>query len=210
MSRSNIPSLRQLLTTLRHTISYSVLFTASPPVEKTKDSNVEDFAPWMIRNLIKMLQRDKIMRCLSLLSSDTSSALNRIVERDGNTGTGLFDPFDDIYKIVYRMTMRTLGATEVANDIPLLDKTLHLFEEVERGTSPLRIIFPWLPTLGWIQQMVGGARLYAIFDSIAKKRKAEGRREDDPFQDLLDTGVNMTYVLGVSFWAPLYCLAINE
>lgn len=168
-------------------------------MDKTKDSNVENFSTWMIRNLTRLLQRDKFVRCLSLLSSDTSSALDRIVERDGKAGTGTFDPFDDIYKIVYRMTMRTLGATEVANDTALLYKTLHLFEEVERGSSPLRIIFPWLPTLGWIRQTVGGARLYAIFDSIAKKRQAEGRKEDDPFQYLLDTGVNMTNVLAVSF-----------
>lgn len=103
------------------------------------------------------------------------------------------------------MSMRTLGATEVADDLPLLWKTLSLFENIENSVSPMRIIFPWLPTLGWLRQTISGARLYAVFNNVAKKRKVEERREDDAFQYLLDSGVDLVYILAVSFGiSPLH------
>lgn len=105
--------------------------------------------------------------------------------------------------------MRTLGANEVAQDLPLLWKTLSLFEKIESSVSPMRIIFPWLPTLGWLGQTISGARLYAIFDNVAKKRKSEQRREDDSFQYLLDSGVNMVYILSVSLISPRCSLNIS-
>lgn len=172
------------------------------------DGAIEDFSPWMLRNMTKLLQRDNFVRNLPLLVSDTSAMLDDIVRRDGGGGngptTGVFRPFDDMYKIVYQMTMRTLGANEVADDLPLLWKTLALFEEIESGSSPIKIVFPWMPTVGAMRQTIAGARLYAIFSGIAKKRKAEGRKENDTFQYLLETGVDMVYVLAVSLGATYH------
>lgn len=192
---------------------YAVLFTGSPPSAQAKLGDVvEDFTSWMLRHMTKLLQRDNFVRNLPLLVSDTSAMLDDIVRRGHGGGdeptTGIFDPFDDMYKIVYQMTMRTLGCNEVADDLPLLWKTLALFEEIEHGSGPTKIIFPWIPTVGSLRQTIAGARLYAIFSEVAKKRKAEGRRENDTFQYLMDTGVDMVYVLSVSLRATYRVMSL--
>lgn len=46
------------------------------------------------------MQRENFVRNLPLMVSDASASLDRIVERDGNKGSGTFDPFDDAYKMV--------------------------------------------------------------------------------------------------------------
>lgn len=122
--------------------------------------------------------------------------------------TGTFDPFDDLYRIVYRLTMRTVGATEISESPELLDRTLKLFEDVESSASATRIAFPWLPTRGYIMQMVSGAKLYAIFDKFAKQRKATGKKYDDAFQSLLDMEVDMVRVLSVSEQKPPHVLLL--
>lgn len=152
----------------------------------------------MVRQMTKMLSRETLKQCLPLFISDTSTAFDRLLQQGGEKGTGILDPADLQYKIIYQLTMRTVGATEIAEDPGLSAKTLDLFEAVERNASTYRIIFPWLPTLGWMKQMYAGAQLYSIIDNIARKRKAEGRREDDAVQVLIDQDQPMVKLLTVS------------
>lgn len=138
------------------------------------------------------------MRVLDHLTGDTVASLDRIVAHHHGAKTGVFDPFEDIYRIVYQLTMRTVGATEIAESPELLDRTLKCFEEMEGAASVARIAFPWLPTPGYLTQVINGAKLYAIFDKFAKDRKTTGRREEDALQFLLDMDVDMVRVLSVS------------
>jgi len=73
---------------------------------------------------------------LPILISDVRSRLDEL------GSSGLIDPFEDIYNIVYLFTMRALGANEIANSRPLLDRTLHLFESIAESTTSYQIIFP--------------------------------------------------------------------
>lgn len=171
---------------------------SAAPVEVKNGDNSGPFVKWFSQSLTKLLRWELLKRNLSSLVSDTSDSLNRILELNGNKETGMVDPFDHIFKIVYQLTMRQLGPTEIANDQKMLDKTLHMFIEIERGSSPMRIIFPWLPTVGWLRQMIAGARMYSVFRKIAERRKAEERKEDDAFQVIMDTGADVMSVTAVS------------
>ena len=92
---------------------------------------------------------------------------------------GMTDPFDSIYKIVYLLTQRAVGATEVAQDRKLLDKTLSLFEDIEKTAKPYQVMFPWLPSPALFQRFWSSTRMYMIFQKIVKDRKKTGRRETD-------------------------------
>ncbi|KAF3771184.1 cytochrome P450 [Cryphonectria parasitica EP155] len=193
---------------------YSTLFTASPDVGGVRDQKelAESHGAWMVRNMTKVVSRETLLKCLPFLVSDATSAYERLLlqqqdnDDDDKSAKGkksIIDPAVVNYDLVYQLTMRTVGAVEIANDPALSAKTLKLFEEVERNASTMRIIFPWLPTLGWLRQMYAGARLYGIFDSIAKARKAEGRREEDTMQVFLDADTDMvkltTFIVGSLF-----------
>lgn len=175
------------------------MFTASPQVGKQNDpGSASQFSQWFSRTITKLMKKENFVRNLGLLTTDTATALDAIVKRNGGAQTGTFDPFDDIYHIVYQLTMRTVGATEIADSPRLLARTLGLFEQVERNMSTTRIIFPWLPTLGYVRQTIAGGKLYVIFDKIAKERRRTGKTHEDAFQFLMDTGEDIVRILTVS------------
>lgn len=169
------------------------------PVSKDDaDGNIaSSFPQWFNQTMIKMLRRETFSRSLPYLVSDASDAMKSATDSNSNRTSGTLDAFDHVRRIVYQLTMRQLGPKEVAEDSKLREKILRLFEEVERGGVPSRMMFPWLPTIPALRQMIGGARLYVIFSSIAKRRKAEKRREDDAFQFLLDQGISVMAVVVV-------------
>lgn len=178
---------------------YAVMFTASPQVGKENvPGQASQFSQWFSRTITKLMKKENFVRNLGLLTTDTATAFDAIVKSHGGQGTGAFDPFDDLYRIVYQLTMRTVGATEIAESPQLMARTLSLFEEVERNTSSTRIIFPWLPTLGYIRQTIAGGKLYVIFDKIAKERRSTGKTHEDAFQFLMDTGEDIVRILTVS------------
>ena len=107
------------------------------------------------------------------------------------------DPFVSIYEIVFQLTMRMVGCDEIANDPALLKKTLHLFETIQRSSTPTTIIFPWFPSPALIKRTIAGGRLYMILKKIVDERKKSGRREDDPLQYLIDNGDDMNEIIGV-------------
>lgn len=121
--------------------------------------------------------------------------------------SGLMDPSEDIYKIVYLLTMRALGPTEITNTRPLLDTTLRLFETIAESTTPYQIIFPWLPSPALFKRYIAGTRMYMIFQKIINKRKTQGSREDDALQFLIDQGDDtkriLRFVVGILFAGQL-------
>jgi len=138
---------------------------------------------------------------LPALISDVRSRL------DGLGNSGLMNPFEDIYKIVYLLTMRTLGPTEIANSRPLLDRTLRLFESIEKSTTSYQIIFPWLPSPALFKRFIAGTQMFMIFQKIITKRKAQESKNDDALQFLIDQGDDteriLWFVVGVLFAGQL-------
>lgn len=79
------------------------MFTASPQVGKQNDpGSASQFSQWFSRTITKLMKKENFVRNLRLLTTDTATALDAIVKRNGGDKTGTFDPFDDIYHIVYR------------------------------------------------------------------------------------------------------------
>jgi hypothetical protein len=74
------------------------------------------------------------------------------------------NPFDSMYQLVYQLTMRTVGAKEIADNPELLIRTLSIFEQFENSSSNMRIVVPWLPTLKHLTRMYNGAKLYIVSD----------------------------------------------
>ena len=152
-----------------------------------------------------MMKKENFVRNLPMLVSDTKTALERTIKRcDRGPTWGIMDPFDDVYRIVYLLTMRTVGANEIARSPELLEKTLGLFETVERCSSPARIIFPWLMTPAHMRKMIACGRLYMIVSKLVEERKKTGRREDDALQFLIDRDESMVRILAVSGYHHSY------
>lgn len=128
--------------------------------------------------------------------SDTRSFISRLTSANEKT----IDPFETIYQLVFRLTMRTVGCNDIANDEALCQKTCHLYEDVEKSATPAAILFPWFPSLGVIKRTVSSIRLYTILDKVFQQRKkaAESgneKKENDPLQTLMDEGDDLTSIM---------------
>lgn len=184
---------------------YEGLFAGSPPVKPPTGKggmveNPEDSASkHFIKRLTAMTKRDQFLRCLPLLIHDTRDRLQDLV----SSPSDIVDPFNDIYRIVFLLTMRTVACNEAAEDKDMLNTLLSLYETVEAAMTPTIVMYPGLPSLSKLQRLYGGGRIYLIFDKIVKARKDAGRREDDALQYLMDLGDNtvqiISFIMGALF-----------
>jgi len=124
--------------------------------------------------------------------------------------TGITDPFESIYRIVYQLTMRTVGCNDIAEDPELLEKTLRLYETVEASATAATMLFPRFPSPSVIKRTIAGGRLYMIFNNIVEKRKKTGIRGDDPLQFLIDERDSMPKIIEVCLFPPLLLKMILE
>lgn len=150
-----------------------------------------------------MLKGNRLAQGLPLILDDARGMLDELAAKPSN----MTDPFDSIYKMVFKFTMRTVACNEIANDPALLDETLNLYETVEETATPLSIMFPWLPTPARFKRYFSGMKLYRIFNRVIEGRKKDNRRENDALQYLLDEGDGVIdiiqFVMGALFAGQL-------
>lgn len=180
-------------------LRFTELFAGGPATT----SKLDNFSAYFNRNLIAMMKKENLVRTLPLMISDTRIVCENLgtdpsYKAANGSDWRVFNPFDDMYRIVYKLTMRTVGATEIAEDPELLRYSLGIFEAFDRSSSNLRIIFPWLPTPRHLYRMYNGARLYMVFDKILKQRVKSSVKMDDALQTLIDQGADVEDVVMVS------------
>ena len=110
----------------------------------------------------------------------------------------VMNPFIDVYRLIYRLTTRFLGANEIVDDPKLFELSLSLFEKFDRFNSGVNSAFPWLPTPDYILRFFYGVRIFWIFWWNIQRRQWTRKRQDDVVQHLLDTGTSTQLVVSVS------------
>ena len=190
---------------------YGALLGGTPEVKREGNANplakvhTEDsgFTAYFHKRLINLVKGNRLKNGLPQLMKDARANFDALAQ-DKN---GLTDPFESIYRLVFQFTMRTVACNEIADDPVVLEKCLKLFETIESTATPFSIMYPWLPLPARMKRTWGGAQLYMIFKRIVDARNAEGRREDDGLQYLMDQGDNIrdiiTFVLGALFAGQL-------
>jgi len=165
---------------------YAVLFGSAPKVTAHDDGEgkEDDKENYFHRRFAPMLKYDQFRKRLPTLISDVQEAMDTI--RDAPDG--LIDPFDSLYRMVYRLTIRLLGPTEMAEDPKMLAESLRMFEMIDGSSTAASIMFPRFPSPAILKRTYGGANLYYMVESIIKKRAASDEKHDDPLQYLQDQG----------------------
>ena len=180
---------------------YGALLGGSPTVNKKNNNPLEEpesqsdgFSNYFSRRLTAMLKGPILARGLPQLLEDVRSSFKDLAAKETKT----IDPFDNIYRLVFQVTMRTVACVEIASDHEMLRKVLGLFETIESTATPLSIMYSWVPWPSQWRRTYAGAKLYMIFKNIIDKRAQEGRREDDTLQYLIDQGDDVTKIITVS------------
>jgi hypothetical protein len=182
------------------TQGYGALLGGSPAVNDTNavanaDEKLDEgeFVNYFAKRLVAMLKGPLLAKGLPQLLKDMRSSIDSLAAQETKTT----DPFDSIYRVVFQMTMRTVACVEIAGDDALRERTLKLFEEIEGTATPMSIMYNWMPVIAKFRRTYAGAQLYMIFKGIIDKRAAEGRREDDALQYLIDQGDDVTKIITV-------------
>ncbi|CCF32569.1 cytochrome P450 6A1 [Colletotrichum higginsianum] len=165
---------------------YAVLFGQSPTVEaldvgEGKDHDINNH---FIRRIVFLLKNEQFRRKLPTLIADTQEAMDAI----GNDPSGVTNPFESLYHIVFRLTIRMVGADDIADDAQLLEQTLALFETIEASATATSVMFPKVPSPALLKRTYAGTKLYFLIEGIIKKRTASGEKHDDALQYMLDQG----------------------
>ena len=178
-----------------------MLFTAAPKFATERQQHVNELIK---RSLAHFLRREALASLVPLLVSDCRGVVSRLASPASllpypvSPPTGILNPFDVIYRLIYGLTMRAFGCREIAEDDIRLRKTLSAFEGIEDAEVGSRLLFPWVPTVGKVKRVYAGARIYTVFKEIVEGRTREGRREEDPLQVLIDQGLSLAETMTVS------------
>lgn len=178
---------------------YATLLGGSPDVKEGNNllggslHNPETgFSQYFHKRLVAMLKGPNLANGLPKLLNDARASFDVLAMKN------ITNPFDSIYRLVFLFTMRTVAATEIANDPALLTKCLNLFETIEQTGTAFAIMYPWMPVPAKFKRFYAGYQLYKIFNGIIQARKKENRREDDALQFLMDQGDDIGSIITVS------------
>lgn len=72
------------------------------------------------------------------------SDLERNMTKWGSSGK--FDPFEDVYSIVFQLTIRAAACREIADSVESCKRMEKLYWLVEKGSTPTSVLLPWFPS----------------------------------------------------------------
>ncbi|KPM36604.1 hypothetical protein AK830_g9954 [Neonectria ditissima] len=165
------------------TEGYKGLSNAGPNVKFLHSEN--SLVTFFLASVKRATQKDRLEASLPFLISDTHAALMDM----SSAPHGILRPIDDMWQLIYRLTHRTLGSKDIADDPIALERTMAMYSSIE-GSSAFEIMFPSLPTPTKVRKVWAGAQLHRTFSRIVEDRKKTGRREDDSMQVLIDQGAS--------------------
>lgn len=165
--------------------SYAVLFGSSPQIKDPDSAGQrEEMSNHFSRRLAHLLKNEQFRKKLPTLISDVQEGIEAIK----NDPRGITNPFESIYRIVFRLTIRMVGADEIAEDPELSESTLKLFEMIDQSATAAAVMFPKFPSPAVIKRTYAGARLYMMVEKLVKQRAESGEKYDDALQYMLDQG----------------------
>ncbi|RYP80358.1 hypothetical protein DL769_002507 [Monosporascus sp. CRB-8-3] len=150
-----------------------------------EDYGAQDF----IKSLLALLRPSRLVSKLPVLTSDVR-AFHQCLTQETPSRTcpqwRVFNPFDSMYPLIFKLIMRVVGVSEWLADDKVLNRNLSAFCRFEENCSRARIVFPWLITLTHLKKFFYGAILYRSITKAVNQRKKTGKPEDDAIQFLLD------------------------
>jgi sterol 14-demethylase len=174
--------------------------------EKPKDSEEHD--NHFSRRLTHLLRNENFRKKLPILLSDVQEDIEAI----RNDPSGRTNPFESIYRIVFKLTIRMVAADEIAEDPEHFESCLKYFEMIDESATAAAVMFPKLPSPAIIKRTYAGARLFMMMEKFVKKRAQSDEKRDDALQYMLDQGDRMfkiiEFVVG-SLFAGLLNSGIN-
>jgi cytochrome P450 len=168
------------------------LFGEAPSIQERDPLNgLDEHTSPFNRRMAWSQKTDQLHKILPIVVADVRDGIDTL----SKDASGATNPFDSIYRLIFKLTICLVGAEELAEDSVLRRKFEGYFTMLDDTAGPISAIFPRFPWPSMIKRFYAGIRMYMILDNIVKTRKKTGKKPDDPLQNLLDRGDSMTEIV---------------
>lgn len=151
------------------------------PVVKGVTSDLQTRRVALIHKRLSAAQRQEH---LTQLINPLLEDCRRMMESWGQAGT--FDPFENIYELLFQATVRSIASEDIANDAALVRRLKYLYDILDNGTTPATVLLPWLPAPSMIKKLWATKEIYGIVSRAVDNRVRTGEHRDDTLQMLVD------------------------
>jgi cytochrome P450 len=103
--------------------------------------------------------------------------------------TGLFPAHKHLYFIMFQVSMRVVGSSEIIRDREKMQPMLDAYWDQENNASFINVFYNWLPIKSNKKRKEGGVNLYMGLRAPIDNRIAESRTEQDYVQRMIDFNV---------------------
>ncbi|PPQ80554.1 hypothetical protein CVT25_001588 [Psilocybe cyanescens] len=167
------------------------ILSGAIPMVKGVTSDLQTRRIALIHKRLANVQRNASLSSLiPCLLEDT----RKIMEGWGTSGK--FDPFENVYELLFQLTIRSLSCVEISNDPALVARLKVLYDTLDTGTTPATVLVPWLPTPAMIKKLWATKEIYEIVIKAINDRESSGISRHDTLQMLLDSGDEKLVVVG--------------
>ncbi|KAG5643635.1 hypothetical protein DXG03_000561 [Asterophora parasitica] len=167
------------------------ILSGAIPMVRGVTSNLQPRRIAMIHKRLAAVQRNAPLNDLIPLILEDS---RRIMSTWGTSGK--FDPFENIYALLFQTTLRSLSCSEISDDPVIVDRLKTLYDTLDNGTTPATVLVPWLPTPAMIKKLWATKEIYGIVTNAIRAREESGVSHNDTLQMLLDGGDEKLVVVG--------------
>lgn len=103
--------------------------------------------------------------------------------------TGEFDPHEQLYLLMFQVSMRVVGLTEIVADKDKAVAMLKSYWDMENNSGFLNTFYSFIPLRSNYKRVKGGISLYLGLKKPIEQRIKEGKSEDDYIQRMIDWGI---------------------
>ena len=95
------------------------------------------------------------------------------------------------------MVVRVTTCKELAEDKAAVQNMMQCYADIDRGASPIAVIFPWFPSAARKAKEKGTMGLYTLLASFVEQHRNSPIPSTDPIDVLLGQGLSTDSVVGV-------------
>ena len=118
---------------------------------------------------------------------------------DGWGDSGKINPFNDVYYLVFQMTVCMISCRELAEDWAAIDRLFGLYWKLEKSATPVGVLLPWLPSKARRDRKEANADMFNMLSGyVDSRRSAQESGSSDAIDLLIARGDDNMSIIAVS------------
>ena len=100
------------------------------------------------------------------------------------------------------MTVRLAACREIAEDKVTVSKLIQIYWDLERGVSPISVLFPWFPSAARKRKNNATKELYLMLHTYVEARRNAAVPNTDTIDIFIADGCSITTIVSVRESSP--------